>query len=63
MYICICKSVTDRQIREAVQLRGVESVKGLRQELGVCQQCGRCGRDAQQILRECRQQSANQAGI
>ena len=48
MYICICKAVTDGQIRSAVQ-EGVTSLSGLRQSLGCTGQCGKCGRHVKQI--------------
>ena len=50
MYVCVCRAVTERQVREAVQ-SGVESMRGLREQLGVASECGRC---AHGILEECR---------
>ena len=51
MYICICKNVTDRQIRKAVYERDVNNLRQLRECLGACDQCGKCARDAQEIIR------------
>ncbi|MDD3517651.1 MAG: bacterioferritin-associated ferredoxin [Chromatiales bacterium] len=51
MYICICKGVTDRQIRHAVE-NGAASMRELREQLGVCSDCGKCGQCAKGILRE-----------
>ncbi len=48
MYICICKAVTDGQIRSAVQ-EGVTSMSGLRQSLGCAGQCGKCGKHVKEI--------------
>ena len=42
MYVCVCKAVTDTQIREAAQ-GGARTLKDLRRELGVTRDCGRCG--------------------
>lgn len=53
MYVCICQAVTERQVREAVA-SGVESMRGLREQLGVASECGRCARCAHGILKECR---------
>lgn len=53
MYICICKKVTDGQIRTAVAERGVCNMRGLRQELGACEQCGKCAVDARQVMLDC----------
>ncbi|MFN5745687.1 MAG: (2Fe-2S)-binding protein [Methylococcaceae bacterium] len=55
MYICICKGVTDSQIRKTVTEKGVSSIRGLRQELGACDQCGKCALAARQVINECLQ--------
>ena len=52
MYICICKNVTDRQIRQAVFQQDVSNIRELRACLGACDQCGKCARDARGIIRE-----------
>ena len=52
MYVCICKNVTDRQIRKAVYERDVSNVRELRACLGACDQCGKCARDARDLIRE-----------
>ena len=51
MYICICKAVTDGQIRSAVE-DGVTSMSGLRESLGCTGQCGKCGKHVKQIRDE-----------
>ena len=51
MYVCICKGVTDRAIREAVQ-QGTITVRGLRKELGCTGQCGKCKRQVREIRDE-----------
>lgn len=51
MYVCICKKVTDGQIRRAVTEQGVQNLRGLRRALGGCDQCGKCAGDAKQIIR------------
>jgi bacterioferritin-associated ferredoxin len=53
MYVCVCHAVTERQVREAVQ-QGVSSMRGLREQLGVASECGRCARCAHGILKECK---------
>jgi len=53
MYVCVCQAVTERQVREAVQ-QGVSSMRGLREQLGVASECGRCARCAHGILKECK---------
>ena len=51
MYVCICKSVTDKQIRRAAA-RGVDSLYELRETLGVGEGCGSCADMAEDILRK-----------
>jgi bacterioferritin-associated ferredoxin len=49
MYICICKSVTDKQIRRAAA-QGADNLYELRETLGVASGCGSCAGAAQAIL-------------
>lgn len=51
MYVCVCKAVTERQIREAVS-DGARTLKDLRRELGVTGDCGQCAVCARQCLKE-----------
>lgn len=51
MYVCLCKGITDRQIKEAVY-EGATSVGQLRKCLGVASQCGKCGVSAREIIQE-----------
>lgn len=49
MYVCICRAVTDRQIREAA-LGGALTLQDLQRELGIAQDCGRCAPCARNCL-------------
>jgi len=51
MYVCICKAVTDHEIREAVQ-DGTRTVRGLRKQLGCTGQCGKCKQQVREIRDE-----------
>lgn len=51
MYVCICKAVTDKQIRRAAA-RGVDNLYDLRDTLGVASGCGSCADLAESILQE-----------
>ena len=62
MYICLCKGVTDSQIRQAV-CQGACSIRELRQRLGVASQCGKCGHCAQSLLRQTRMAITEDAGL
>lgn len=49
MYVCICNSVTDEAIRQAVR-QGTVSFEQLRFELGVSRSCGRCEQHARSVM-------------
>jgi len=49
MYICVCKAVTDKAIRQLVA-DGACSMRELKQCLGVGSQCGKCTSAAQEQL-------------
>lgn len=51
MYICICKGITDSQIRAAVE-DGASSLREVNTALGVASQCGKCGIMARDIVME-----------
>ena len=57
MYVCICKSVTDKQIRRAAA-SGADSLYELRECLGVASGCGSCASTAEEILDELRTRRA-----
>jgi bacterioferritin-associated ferredoxin len=51
MYVCICKGITDTQIRAAVE-EGASSMRDVRKTLGVASQCGKCSILTREIVRE-----------
>jgi bacterioferritin-associated ferredoxin len=59
MYVCLCKGITDTQIRAAIA-DGANSFKEVRNTLGVASQCGKCGILTREILRETLLDSAQQ---
>jgi len=61
MYICVCKAVSDKKIRQLVQ-EGATSVRELKQCLGVGSQCGKCIPAAQELLSETLSQVAPSFG-
>lgn len=50
MYICVCKAVTERQVKQAAS-EGAGSLRDLRDRLGVTEECGRCAKCALECLR------------
>ncbi|MBS0444431.1 MAG: (2Fe-2S)-binding protein [Proteobacteria bacterium] len=53
MIVCVCRKISDRQIRQAVA-DGAESLECLQFELGVATQCGRCAECATRVLCDAR---------
>ncbi|MDO6682181.1 MULTISPECIES: (2Fe-2S)-binding protein [unclassified Oceanobacter] len=50
MYVCLCKAVTNQQVKDAVD-QG-QSYGEMRRSLGLATDCGCCGRAAKQLIRE-----------
>lgn len=57
MYVCVCRAVTERQIRDAAHA-GARTLKDLRRILGVASECGQCAAAARQCLAEARRESS-----
>lgn len=53
MYVCICRAVTEQEIRAAIEL-GAHTLSALRDQLGVSTECGKCGPEVRRILKDCR---------
>ena len=51
MIVCVCRRVTDHQIRQAVA-EGARTLECLQLDLGVAMQCGRCADCASRLLCE-----------
>ncbi|HTX23180.1 MAG TPA: (2Fe-2S)-binding protein [Steroidobacteraceae bacterium] len=51
MYVCICHTITDRDIREALE-RGARSLCDVQSCLPVAGCCGRCEETARQVVDE-----------
>ncbi|MDY6943325.1 MAG: (2Fe-2S)-binding protein [Pseudomonadota bacterium] len=50
MYVCVCKRVTDRQIRELIAEQGAGDLDTLRCHLGVATGCGKCEEAAMSMI-------------
>ena len=53
MFVCLCKPVTDSQIRVCAT-DGCASFREMATKLGVAQQCGRCACHAKAVFDEAR---------
>lgn len=49
MIVCVCNNISDREIRQAVEL-GLHTLDELRDQLGVSTCCGQCAECAQDVL-------------
>ena len=54
MYVCVCKAVTDRQIKQAID-NGACTRRQLHQCTGSGSVCGKCTRQLREMLDENRQ--------
>jgi bacterioferritin-associated ferredoxin len=62
MIVCVCRRITDHQIRQAAA-DGAVSLECLRFELGVATQCGRCADCASHVLCDARAAKAESHGV
>lgn len=51
MYVCICRQITDTQIRDLCR-DGAVSLTDIRAQCGVASDCGQCSKLAQNIVKE-----------
>lgn len=58
MYVCLCKNITDGQIRQS-RASGVSCFQQLQQNLGVSTQCGCCEELARSVFEEHAEASAS----
>ena len=49
MIVCVCNNISDREIRQAVDL-GLTTMAELRRDLGVATCCGKCHTCAREVL-------------
>ncbi len=51
MYVCLCRGITDQDIKDAMQ-NGAESIRDVREMLNLGTCCGRCVPEAKTIISE-----------
>ena len=62
MYVCICKGITDGQLRSAVD-DGASSFRQIAQSTGCSTQCGQCACLAKEIVDDAIAQANTDAGM
>ena len=50
MYVCLCKGITDKQIKQALEGKNPGQFKEVCSKLGVGKDCGTCLIDSEQML-------------
>ena len=60
MYVCVCKGVTDHQIRQQIS-DGARSWREVREATGCATQCGKCACFAKSVTREAVQDARYEA--
>ncbi len=58
MIVCVCRRISDQQIRQAAA-DGAHSLECLQFDLGVATQCGRCADCASRVLCDARAANGN----
>lgn len=52
MYVCLCHGVSDKKIKKLALEQGVTDVRGIKRCTALGSQCGKCVRQAKEILGE-----------
>ncbi len=51
MIVCLCKNITEKQIRQTIIDKGVGTMRDLSSQLGLGSRCGKCGPYAKDMLK------------
>ena len=51
MYVCLCRGITDQDIKNAIA-GGAESFREIREQLDLATCCGRCAPEAKSIIND-----------
>ncbi len=52
MYVCLCHGISDKKIKKLAIDEGITDIRGIRQCTPLGSQCGKCVRQAKEILSE-----------
>lgn len=50
MYVCICRAVKDKEIKNIVVNQGIDTLSGIRKCTGAAAQCGKCALEVKTII-------------
>lgn len=62
MYVCVCKGVTDHQIRQQVS-DGARSWREVREATGCATQCGKCACVGKSVTRDAVEEARCEANV
>ncbi|PSU33067.1 bacterioferritin-associated ferredoxin [Photobacterium lutimaris] len=52
MYICLCHGISDKKIMKLAEQYGISTIRGIRQVTPLGSQCGKCIRQAKEVLEQ-----------
>ncbi|GAA5648495.1 MULTISPECIES: (2Fe-2S)-binding protein [Vibrio] len=52
MYVCLCHGVSDKKIRKLALEEGISDIRGIKRCTALGSQCGKCVRQAKEILND-----------
>ncbi|EOV1174802.1 (2Fe-2S)-binding protein [Vibrio fluvialis] len=52
MYVCLCHGVSDKKIKKLVLEQGITDIRGIKRCTALGSQCGKCVKQAKEILSE-----------
>lgn len=56
MYVCVCNSINEKQIKSIVDKSAIHSVAQLKKECNLGIGCGMCGKHASEVIKSCKKQ-------
>lgn len=52
MYVCLCHGISDKKIKKLAIDEGITDIRGIKKCTALGSQCGKCVKQAKQILAE-----------
>ncbi|MCQ1059952.1 bacterioferritin-associated ferredoxin [Photobacterium sp. DNB23_23_1] len=52
MYVCLCHGISDKKIMKLAEQHGISDIRGIRQVTPLGSQCGKCIRQAKEVLEQ-----------
>lgn len=62
MYVCLCHGISDKKIRKLAIEQGVQDIREIKKCTSLGSQCGKCIRQAKEILSETQEYQYKQVG-